>query len=161
VFDSRLERSPRTVTPKVSTGASKSLYQARPRAVAFSKNRDCRAASLTRQPSARGSIASPDAQMCPKIQTSRKCARVVTFREMTSCEVERVGYRWPITCGDPAHRWRSCFWGMVPGATAKGPRVGRRKGASAGTLSFMLCFDFYLRPPDSGERQYKSSTNKG
>ena len=34
-FDSRRERSPQTVTSKVSTGASKSLYQARPRAVAF------------------------------------------------------------------------------------------------------------------------------
>ena len=31
------ERSPQTVTSKVSTGASKSLYQARPRTVAFSK----------------------------------------------------------------------------------------------------------------------------
>ena len=29
------ERSPQTITPKVSTGASKSLYQARPRTVAF------------------------------------------------------------------------------------------------------------------------------
>ena len=37
-FDSRRERSPQTVTPNVSTGASKKMYQARPRIVAFSKN---------------------------------------------------------------------------------------------------------------------------
>ena len=32
------QRSPQTVTSKVSTGVSKSLYQARPRTVALSKN---------------------------------------------------------------------------------------------------------------------------
>ena len=42
------ERSPQTVTSKVSTGASKSLYQARPRTVAFlkaEKGRDVRSIS--------------------------------------------------------------------------------------------------------------------
>ena len=34
-FDSRRERSPQTVTSKVSTGASKIVYQTRPRTVAF------------------------------------------------------------------------------------------------------------------------------
>ena len=36
-FDSRRERSPQTVTSKVSTGASKKMCQSRPRIVAFSK----------------------------------------------------------------------------------------------------------------------------
>ena len=39
-FDFRRERSPQTVSSKVSTGASTSLYQARPHTVAFSLKGD-------------------------------------------------------------------------------------------------------------------------
>ena len=38
-FDSRRDRSPQTVTSKFSTGASKSMYQACPRTVAFTRNK--------------------------------------------------------------------------------------------------------------------------
>ena len=49
-FGTRRERSPQTVASKFSTGASKSLYQARPRTVAIPKKVP-RASHLARCPS--------------------------------------------------------------------------------------------------------------